>query len=172
MSASNQDQTPAGPDLTPDDKRLIAEASLERQLSWIRAVENKLTVLVAIDAGLLGLLATITPSRSELSSLSSLFTFLTSASLVGSFACCALASYPRLKTPNLSLLFFGTISAFSREEYSDKFESVSAQQYLRDLLAQVHRNAEIAAYKYKLVGRANVGLLAGIAFWTLALMSF
>ena len=92
---------------------------------------------------MLAILAARSPQQAEFWSASTTWLVLGSAFLVWSLVNCARASFPRLKAPNVSLLFFGTISAYSREEYSEKFEALDAAEYLRDVLAQVHRNAEI-----------------------------
>lgn len=155
--------------MLPDEQIRIAEQALSRQIEWIKSVEAKLGIVVAINIAMLGTLAARVPAMPENWWLVGIFVFLGSGSLLASLVFCALAICPRVKSPNLSILFFGSISAHSSEEYTKRFETLDETEYLADLLKQVHRNAEIASIKFGFIKVATWCLLGGILPWLCSL---
>lgn len=155
--------------MSPAEKTRVAEQSLARQLDWIKAVEAKVSVLVAISVATLGVLVTRIPEQPNTWWLVGLFVLLGGGCFVTSLVFCLLASFPRTKSPNLSLLFFGSISDHSSEEYTKRFASLTEDDYLDDLLKQVYRNAEIAGLKFCNVKLATGFLLGGILPWLVSL---
>lgn len=143
----------------------IAEQALTRHLDWIKSVEAKLAVIVAIDIAMLGALTSRIPATPQSWWLVGLFAVIGGGAVLVSLVFCALALFPRVKSPNLSILFFGSISAYSSAEYASRFAQLSEQDYLKDLLQQVHRNSQIASAKYGFVKWATGLLLKAIIPW-------
>ncbi len=166
----NMERTsPSANEMSPADKIHVAEQCLARQLDWIKAVEAKVSVLVAMNVATLGVLVTRIPEQPNNWWLVGLFAFLGGGCFVTSLVFCLLASFPRTKSPNLSLLFFGSISDHSSEEYTKRFGSLTENDYLDDVLKQVYRNAEIAGVKFGNVKCATGFLLGGILPWLVSL---
>lgn len=147
----------------------VAEQALARQLDWIKSIESKLAVIVAVGVAMLGVLASRIPTEPCNWLLVGLFVFLGSGAILAGLVFCAMALCPRVKSPNLSVLFFGSIAAHSAEEYTKRFRQLSEEEYLGDILKQVHRNAEIASVKFGHVKTATFCLLGGIIPWLFAL---
>lgn len=147
----------------------LAEASLDRHLSWIQSIDSKVSLVVAVNIGMLGYLAATLPEAKASPLVTVVLVVLGMAPNVISLACCAMAMCPRLRSPNLSVLFFGTISAHSPEEYTRRLKALTGEEYLADLLLQVHRNAAIASAKFGLVKQGTLWLVCGAIPWALVL---
>jgi len=73
---------------------------------------------------------------------------------------------PRLKDgPKESLIFFGAIASIPRADYVMKLETVSEQDILKDIAAQIHRNAEIAQKKHEYVKKCLFWSLFSVIPW-------
>ncbi|MET3441373.1 hypothetical protein ABIC94_002131 [Variovorax paradoxus] len=135
-----------------DDKDRLGAAQwiFERHLAWIAAAEVKVGVVVAIDTALIGGLAAAF-STSDLDARTA-WTYLWTLSAAGmavlGIFCAAMAVLPRTNGPKSSLLFFGRVLELDLAEYQEKIRTVSPTDLLDDYAAQIHRNAEIAGYKY------------------------
>jgi pycsar effector protein len=148
----------------------VAQWILERNLHWIAAAEVKVAVVVAIDTGMLGALATlITQSPTELRPVWWVFAvggaFIT---LVLGVFCAAMTIIPRTTGPD-TLLFFGRIAQHASADYVELFKKRSGAAMLEDCLLQVHRNSEIARDKYQWVRASMLWSFLAVTFWVPAL---
>src|SRR5438132_2680457 len=130
-----------------------AEANLDRLLEWVGRYDNKSSALVGIDTAMVGALALIIRGLGTNLAESSAIA-LAILPLGGAFLLMFLGGYPRLKAPNDSLLFFGTIAKKKANEYKEAFEKQTEQEYLDDLVVQCHRNSEILDVKFRYLKRA------------------
>lgn len=156
----------------PDFVRALierAENTLSRLLEWIRAVDSKVPVVMAIATGMLGVIAATAPAPKELTSSAFAWIVVGAAPLAVSLALCAKATFPQVDGPPGSLIYFGGIAAKPQRSYLQAALERTDQGYLEDLLGQCHRNAEIAKGKYDSVRFALIWLLAGIPAWLAAL---
>jgi hypothetical protein len=142
-----------------------AESTLARLLEWIRAVDTKTPVVMAIATGMLGVVAALTPEPKELTAGIVTWMLIGVSPLLVTLALCALATFPQTTGPPGSLVYFGGIATRSLSEYVAAIRSRSKTAHLEDLLHQCHRNAEIAATKYRNVRRALFWLVAAIPAW-------
>lgn len=152
-----------------EERVRISEQTLARQLEWIRTVDTKVSILVGIDIAMLGVLATAMPASSDPWWYAATLAIVGGCCTVTSLTFCALATFPRVSSPNRSLLFFGSISTHSVEEYIKCFTTRSLQDHLEDLLYQAHRNAQIACVKYGMVKWASAFLIGGAIPWLIVL---
>lgn len=154
------------------DRLLTAQWVFERTLGWIAAAEIKIgvaiTLNVAMIGGLAGAFGTLTrklPWPEFVAIVAALCSF-------AAIACCAAAVLPRLDGPPHSLIFFGRIAKFDSLIYQDEFQRSTDEQFLFDLTAQIHRNAEIAAQKHEWVRKAMMWSFAGALPWVVAIGLF
>ena len=146
------------------------EANFDRQLSWIRAADSRLTLAFALDTGMLGVLAAVSPLQpTSWSIASAIFASFAAAFAVASLVCVTFASFPRVQGPLGSLVFFEGISHRTAPQFKEAVIALSDESYIDDLANQCHRNAEIASRKFSWVQRAFVCLYLAAPAWGLAI---
>jgi hypothetical protein len=148
----------------------LAQWTLDKNLGWIAASEVKSAFTFAAAASMLGVL------YSSLSSIYWLSTYLIFLAII-SFAFLGISCLltflvviPRLNGPSNSFLFFGTASQKSKDQYINQFLESSAEQILKDIAGQIHRNSEIANKKQKLVKRGIIFLMLGAIPWLVSMI--
>lgn len=154
------------------DRLPIAQWILERNLAWVAAAEVKVAVIVTIDMALLGSIgaAYFAANAATRTACADLFWTISAAIFVAAgIFCAAVAVLPRLKGPTKSLVFFGCIQSLSQSEYLEEFKSASDSQLLGDLVAQIHRNAQIAHRKFSWVGWSMWLSFFSIIPWAVAI---
>lgn len=165
---------PATEPTTPTSDRPIdsiidrQEASLGRQLDWIRAVDGKTPLILGLATALLGAIAAIAPAPSKISTLQAACAIAAAIPLLLSLVFCVFATFPRTDGPADSLLFFGCIARMALAKYQARVRSRTDDEYLTDLVAQTHRNAQIAHSKYASVRRATLWLFVALPLWLIA----
>lgn len=149
----------------------VAQWVLERNLGWIAASEVKAGVVVAIDTAMFGALATTFSSLlpAERTAWGILLSVSAAACLAIGLFCIAMSVLPRLSGPKSSNLFFGCICKNSHVDFEQRFVRSSANDFLLDCIAQIHRNAEIARDKFRWVRNGMVWSFVAILPWAAAL---
>lgn len=161
---------PAGPNNSRASEEVtwrieLQERNLDRLLDWIRAVDTKTPIVMAIDTAMLGVVIALLPEPRVSTAQTVFWIAFGSSSLVLGLLLCALATFPQMAGPKNSLIFFGGIAGHTQADYARAVAGRSANEYLDDLNTQCHRNAQIALSKYKQVQRAVFWLLFGIGPW-------
>lgn len=160
--------------MSTDTERLqTAQWVLERNLVWIAAAEAKVGVIVAIDTAMLGGLgAAFSAVDGKMRTYwAVLFTLFAAMLLAGGLITAATAVLPRVKGPAKSLLFFGRIGQLGEPDYIQAFKTATVDQFLEDWSAQIHRNAQIACDKFKLVRQAMIWSFLAILPWFAAMVT-
>lgn len=147
----------------------IQTAALARLLDWVRAVDAKVPVLTAISCATVASVAAVAPAADKLTWSTVVVIVIGVVPQFASLLYCALATFPQTQGPTGSLIFFGCVATRSAEQYRKDVSALTPSVYLADLTAQCHRNAEIAALKYRRVRIATACLFAGIVPWVVAL---
>lgn len=146
-----------------------AELELERLLSWVKAAESRLALVLPVSTAMLGALAVLVPPPSKWTMAGGIAAAFAVFFLLLSIAFAACASFPRTSGPKGSLLFFGGIAAKGLDQYKAAVRSITSDEYLDDLLTQCHRNAQIAERKYAWVQRSMACLFLAALPWGLSL---
>lgn len=152
-----------------NDRLAFASWLLDRNLAWIAAADAKVAVVTAIDVAMLAGLAAAA-STSSSNGFAEIIAALAAAMLAAAIAFAGIAVFPRTTGPNMSLIFFGCISKQTAAAFRDQFKNSSNDDMLDDCLAQVHRNAEIAAEKHKWVGKAVRYSFIGAIPWIMSIV--
>jgi len=155
-----------------DDQLNIAEKNLEFLLDWIGRYDNKSSVILGIDTGMLGVLATFAPDKAFWDSWMILFAFSSIILLLLSLLFVYLGNYPRLKGPSESLFYFGSICKKCLIQYQQGFSKRSKEECLNDLLEQCHRNSEIINQKFNYLKWAYLLLLLSVIPWVITIYLF
>ncbi len=145
-----------------------AEKRLDRLLDWVSRSDTKFSVVLGVDASMLGFLATSAPSGA-VPVTTIVVAALAAALLVASLVFVYRGTYPRTKGPGRSLVHFGSVAGDSREDFKARFRVCDAHGHLDDVLGQVHRNSEILDRKFAELKRAYRYLLAAVIPWAIAL---
>lgn len=146
----------------------LAQANLSWILDWTGRYDNKLAFVAGLDTGMLGLLFALIPQHPDFTCGMIIVLSFAIAFLLLSLGTVLLSSFPRMSGPK-SVFFFGSVSQFSLNEYSQHFASLSKTEVLEDLLGQCHRNSEILFGKFVRLRQAYVALALSIAFWLASL---
>ena len=134
----------------------ILEKNLTRVQEWIKAADQKISILFAFEGVMITLFSV--PIFQWLGSHWFLFSFLSTLTCVASFF---LLSWGFIKlifslAPQISrtydkksLIFFGDIAKVSLQEYSVAVDEMTEVQYREDLIEQIFTSSQIALIKHK-----------------------
>lgn len=150
----------------------LAEKNLEYLLEWVGRFDSKSSVILGIDTGMLGVLATFAPAKNLWDSLMIGFAVLSIILLLISLLFVYLGNYPRLKGPSESLFYFGSICRKCFNQYQQEFSKRSTEEHLKDMLEQCHRNSEILNQKFKYLKWSYRLLLIGVIPWAITVYLF
>ena len=150
-------------------KETIANETLSKQLTWIAAADSKVPPVFAISTAMLGVIVALISALELWTIGKAISCALTTIPLVGSIVSLALATFPRLKGPKGSLIYFGGIVTKSADAYVQEMLNATNENLEKDVLLQAHRNAEIAQEKYNCVKWAMVQVFVSFPFWLLSI---
>ena len=148
-----------------------AERRLDRLLDWVGRSDTKFSVVLGVDTGMLGFLATSVPSGA-VPVTAIVFAAVSVVLLVASLVFIYRGTYPRTKGPSGSLVYFGSIAEEGLEDLKKRFLACGKEDHLDDVLGQVHRNSEILDRKFTELQRAYRCLLAAVIPWAITLYLF
>jgi hypothetical protein len=150
-----------------DDRITAAEENLTRQLDWHSRFDSRALLVLGIDTGMLGYLASILPEAAQWSGWSITAFAITAILLAGSLTSLFVSNRPDTVAPAGSALFFGTIASMSCKDFHQKWLALTGEAYLADVNEQVHRNAEIICNKFKHLKYAMRFLFLAIIPWVI-----
>lgn len=149
-----------------------AKDVLDIVLSFFSRVESKSSVILAIDTAMIAFLAANSPPFKTFSTLlwisSGMTVVLITASIVMLYRC----GFPNLKGGHSSLIYFREIAKRTEHRFVKEFSEQSDQDYVNDLLSQVHRNSEILSKKFDDLKWAFASMAVGIIPWVITLILF
>ncbi len=154
---------------------LLVEAAknqLSFVLSFFSRVDSKASVVLALDTGMAGYLASRFPPISVLV----VWHYIapgTAFLLIGlSFWHLYLLAFPNLVGGNASLIYFREIAKRTETKFVDEFSSQSESNYGKDLLGQAWRNSEILVEKFNHLKCAFRFMALSVVPWCAALIQF
>lgn len=152
-----------------DNQISRAEQNLQRKLDWVERHDTRVSFAAGGTIAMLGVLAGASAAVVTWSLWLYIVFGSAAALLFVSLVLIYFSQYPKTKPYKQSLLFFGSISKLSVGNFKSKFKAMTAEEYLDDLLAQTHINAEILSKKFENL-KASL-ILIGIATipWLLAI---
>ena len=141
-------------------------------LSFFARVESKLSVLLAINTGMLAFLASNAPPLKEFSCWMEISATATLLLLAGSIAVLYRGAFPHLAGGEESLVYFRRIASRTEHKFIEEFKSQSAEQYSDDLLAQAWRNSVILQAKFDALKQSFILTAFAIIPWVVSLALF
>ena len=155
--------------MTTDLIRFL-ETNLGRQLSWISAADARSAIAFAMNTGMLGGLAAVSPKQATAWDCTpAIFASFAAAFAITSLVCITAATFPRVEGPRGSLVFFRGIAQRTSEQFKEAINALSDESYIDDLANQCHQNADIARRKFSWVQRSFVFLYLAVPMWASAI---
>jgi hypothetical protein len=149
------------------DHKHLSEAAatqLDRVLAFFPRADAKASVLLAVDTGMLAVLASNLPPSSTFDS-RILVTLLPVLLLGVSLWHLYMGAFPSLKGGHDSLIYFREISKRTESRFIEEFMAQSDEAYLKDVLCQVWRNSEILREKFDHISSAFNWMALAILPW-------
>lgn len=169
MASADSGKTPR---LDTEKRLAVARDQLNLILGFFTRVDTKLSVVLGIDIGMLGLLSTKAPSMKDIT----LYPWLTVIAFLVAVGLSLMrlyfGSFPNVNGGERSLVFFREIAKLREAEYVDAFSALSAEDLTKDLTCQVWRNAVILKEKFHHLRWAYIFMACGIPPWVVALIVF
>lgn len=155
-----------------EHERRVASAQyrLNSVVEWVPRIDNRLTMLLGINTALTATALIVAPEIHRWSGWTIAVLAVTAVFLGVSFTNVYLATFPRLKGPKDSLTYFQSIQGMDLEEYRSATGLETESEYLRDLVEQIHRNAQIVAEKFRNLKWAFRFTLLSVIPWIATLL--
>jgi len=152
-----------------NDTIIKAEKTHETLLFWFARHDVRVALLTSLSLGMLGVLANASASITNWMWCQGLFFGLAALLLLLSLLLIYCSQYPKTKAYNSSLIFFGAIAASKANDYVVAFKAITEEQYLADLLSQIHTNSSILAVKFYNQKLSLIALGLAVIPWMVAL---
>ena len=149
----------------------IANEQLNRVLDFFPRGEAKASVVLAVDTGMLALLAINAPPIRALEwymLFAVIPVLLTTLSIIHLYQ----GAFPKLKGGPQSLVYFREIANRTESKFIEEFKAQTTDAYINDVLGQVWRNSEILTEKFDHLRWAFTFLALSIVPWIIALAMF
>jgi hypothetical protein len=141
-------------------------------LSFFPRVDAKASVVLAVDTGMLGYLATHLPSLNSLRWWELGIPALAFALLALSLWHLYRGAFPNLSGGHSSLIYFSEIAKRTEAKFIDQFIEQRESEYVKDMLGQAWRNSEILKEKFDHLKGAFIFMAWSVLPWTVALADF
>lgn len=158
--------------MKPETIYSASKDQLNLVLSFFSRVDSKLSVVLAMDTGMLAVLGAYAPPLKSLSSPMLIVAGSAVALLGVSIVFLYRGAFPSLKGGNSSLVYFREIAKRTEQEFIEQFKDQNDEQHVNDLLAQVWRNSEILKAKFDALKAAFTFLALAFIPWVAALALF
>ena len=168
MSPSKEPQSKKP--LIREERLSAAWSELTLILGFFARIDTKLSVMLGINLGMLGLLGSRVPEFSQVSWWMGLLAVAFVLPLVASFCHLWRGAFPDRRGGTNSLVYFGSIARMSESHFRDSFSAQSPEALADDLLNQVWRNAKIVDQKFASLCRAYVATLLAVLPWFVILV--
>jgi hypothetical protein len=149
----------------------IAKDQLNRVLGFFPRTEAKASVVLAVDTGMLALLAINAPPI-RLLDWYMLFAVIPVLLITISIVHLYWGAFPQLTGGHQSLVYFREIANRTESKFIEEFKAQQLDAYINDLLGQIWRNSEILKEKFDHLKWAFTFLALALIPWLIALAMF
>ena len=158
--------------MKPDNLYPVSKDLLTIVLSFFSRVDAKLSVVLAVDTGMLAVLGADSPPIKTYSWLMIIVAGITILLLGLSIMFLYRGAFPSLKGGDASLIYFREIAGRTEHKFVEEFKEQSDEHYVSDLLGQVWRNSELLKVKFDSLKMAFNLLAFSIIPWLVSLALF
>lgn len=152
-----------------DSKISQAENNLQRKLEWIGRHDSRTIFVTGIIIAMLGIFTSASSKISVWTFWICIIFILTGLLLSTSIFFIYRSQYPKTFSQNTSLNYFGTIAEMRFDEFKNKTRRSSDDEYLDDLLYQIHINSQILKLKFHYLKISFIILGIAIIPWLISL---
>ena len=157
---------------SPQDQRKEARDQLTLVLSFFSRVDAKASALLAINTGMLAVLASKAPPIATMSVFSYVLAGTAAALIAASLWFLYRVAFPALDGGHESLIYFREIARRTESSFIDGFTAQDELPRVKDLLGQVWRNSCILTAKFHALKRAFILMALAILPWAAAVALF
>ena len=154
--------------MTTQNKIDLSEKNISSIHAWIRALDAKIGIFLAFQGIILTLiiptyLSSFTANIARMSNEKISIIFLAAGFILFGILSALFGIYPilKLKGYHKSLLFFGAIASYSLGDYKQKIKELTDDEYLNQVVEQVHITSKIANIKHNRLMAAIIYFLIG-----------
>lgn len=158
--------------MTPNNLKTASAEQLKLVLSFFPRVNTMLSLILAIDTGMLGVLAANAPAIKTLTRPMVIASLATGALIAASLIFLYRGAFPDLDGGHDSLIYFREIARRTERTFVEEFKRQSDEDYINDVLRQVWRNSEILSAKFRSLKAAFIATATAIAPWVISLALF
>ncbi|WP_159638806.1 Pycsar system effector family protein [Sphingobacterium composti Ten et al. 2007 non Yoo et al. 2007] len=152
-----------------DKKINQAETNLQRKLEWVGRHDSRTVFVTGIIIAMLGILASASSKMINWTICDYTVFGLTALLLFGSLLFIYRSQYPKTFSQNTSLNYFGTISEMKFDEFKRRTKQSSDEEYLEDMLCQIHINSQILKLKFKFLKISFILLGTAVIPWLISI---
>ena len=149
-----------------------AKDQLNLILSFFPRVDSKASVVLAVNTGMLGYLATKMPAPATIAPWELIAPTIAFVFLGISFVYLYKGAFPDLLGGNESLVYFSEIARKTEAKFLQEFCQLSEADYASELCGQIWRNSQILTTKFRCLKNAFIFLAVAIVPWTFSLIEF
>lgn len=152
-------------------KNIDLEKQLTKVQDWVKSVDNKNSIFLALALGVTVIFISLTPKvNSKFIDYNLLLKFLPLVIalflIMWSLTKALLLLKPQINNhKSNSISFFGDISKLTLEEYESRVKKAREKDITSDLIQQIHMSSSIASKKHTILSEAIWLFLIGIIFW-------
>jgi Pycsar effector protein len=160
--------------MTNESQELLNDArdQLSLVLGFFSRVDAKASVVLAINTGMLAVLASNAPPLHKMSALAGVAAVFTVLIIAASLWFLYRIAFPSLSGGHRSLIYFREIAQRTESTFIDEFTQQNHQARAKDVLGQVWRNSEILKQKFDALKVAFILMAIAIFPWVVAVAMF
>ncbi|MGN6236142.1 Pycsar system effector family protein [Dyella sp.] len=167
MTADNVPKGSAKIDVT------TAKSQLDLVLGFFPRIDAKFSVVLGLDLGMLGVLASKIPSSwAAVPGATWCVVAGFATALIFSLVQLYRGSYPNVKGGEGSVIFFGHIANQTEHKFIEAFKELTNERLADELLGQAWRNSKILQEKISALRWAYIFMAVAIVPWVVALARF
>jgi hypothetical protein len=152
-----------------EDKIQRVETNLQRKLDWIGRHDGRTTFVTGIIIAMLGVLTSASSKIEIWTWFTCISIGVTAILLFISLFFIFTSQYPKTKSQNTSLICFGTVAEMRFDEFKRQTLSTTDQDYLEDVLCQIHINAQILQSKFSALKTSLILLAIANISWFISI---
>jgi hypothetical protein len=146
-----------------------AETNLQRKLEWVGRHDSKIVFVTGVLIAMLGLLASACSKIDKWNGGLYLVFGISGLLLFVSLFFVYKSQYPKTFSSNASLNYFGTIADLKFDEFKRKTKQATDEEYLDDLLCQIHTNSQVLKLKFRFLKISLILMGASVIPWLICL---